>query len=116
MFDISKEVENKDTQDKQQFWQDHVVAWEQSGIRQSEYCHRQGLKIKLFGYWKRKLCRKPSTGLTFVPVAIKPSQGTVIKPTSALRLIIRGGSCIEIGDEFNQDTLRRVLDTVGWTP
>ena len=24
MFDSSNEVENRDTQDKQQFWQDHV--------------------------------------------------------------------------------------------
>jgi len=34
------------------FWQNHVTAWEQSGIRQSEYCRRQGLNIKIFGYWK----------------------------------------------------------------
>ena len=115
MFDSSKEVESRDNQDKQPFWQDHVAAWEQSGIRQSEYCSRQGLNIKIFGYWKRKLCRKPA-GMTFVPVSIKPSQSTVVKPMSTLRLIIRGGSCIEIGDGFNQDTLRRVLDTVGWTP
>ena len=116
MFDISNEVEHRDNQDKQQFWQDHVAVWEQSGIRQSEYCHRQGLNIKVFGYWKRKLCRKPAAGLTFVPVAIKTSQSTVVKPAATLRLIIRGGSCIEIGDGFNQDTLRRVLDTVGWRP
>ena len=115
MFDSSNEVENKDNQDKQQLWQNHVAAWEQSGIRQSEYCRRQGLNIKLFGYWKRKLCRKPA-GLTFVPVAIKPSKATVVKSAASLVLIIRGGSCIEIGDGFNQDTLRRVLDTVGWTP
>ena len=114
MFDSSKEVEYKDNQDKHQFWQNHVEAWEQSGIRQSEYCSRQGLNIKVFGYWKRKLCCT-SAGLTFVPVAIKPSQSTVVKPTATLRLIIRGGSCIEIGEGFNQDTLRRVLDTVGWT-
>ena len=116
MFDSSKEVEYKDNQDKHQFWQNHVEAWEQSGIRQSEYCSRQGLNIKVFGYWKRKLFRKPAAGLTFVPVAIKPSQSTVVKSAAFLRLIIRGGSCIEIGDGFNQDTLRRVLDTVGWTP
>ena len=115
MFDSSVEVENIDNQEKHRFWQNHVATWEQSGIRQSEYCSRQGLNIKVFGYWKRKLCRKPS-GMTFVPVAIKSSQSTGVKPMSTLRLIIRGGSCIEIGDGFNQDTLRRVLDTVGWMP
>ena len=116
MFDSSNEVENRDNQDKQRFWQDHVAAWEQSGIRQSEYCSRQGLNIKIFGYWKRKLCRKPAATLTFVPVSIKPPQTTAVKAATTLRLVIRGGSCIEIGDGFNQDTLRRVLDTVGWAP
>ena len=115
MFDSSKEVEDRDSQDKHQLWQDHVAAWEQSGIRQSEYCSRQGLNIKVFGYWKRKLCRK-SADLTFVPVTIKATQATGGKSAATLRLIIRGGSCIEIGDGFNQDTLRRVLDTVGWRP
>jgi len=27
MFDSSKEVENKDNQDKHQFWQNHDAAW-----------------------------------------------------------------------------------------
>ena len=99
MFDGSNEVEDKDNQEKQQFWKNHVALWEQSGIRQSEYC-----------------CRKPAADLTFVPVSVKPSQSTGAKPMATLRLIVRGGSCIETGDGFNQDTLRRVLDTVGWTP
>lgn len=116
MIDGSNESEYGNNQEKQQFWQDHVAAWEQSGITQAEYCRRQGLNTKLFGYWKRKLCKKPAAGLTFVPVAIKPSETTIVKQAATLRLVIRGGSFIEIGDGFNQDTLRRVLDTVGWTP
>ncbi len=116
MFDSSNESENRNNQERQQFWQDHVKEWEQSGTSQADYCRRQDLNIKLFGYWKRKLCKKPAAGLTFVPVSIKPSQTTAVKPAATLRLVIRGGSCIEIGDGFNQDTLRRVLDTVGWTP
>ena len=116
MFDSSNEVENKDNQDKKQFWQDHVETWKQSGTIQAEYCRRHDLNIKLFGYWKRKMCRKPAAGITFVPVAVKTSQATVVKPTATLKLIIRGGSCIEIGDGFNPVTLRRILDTVGWAP
>jgi len=56
--------------DKHQYWKPHVEAWEQSGVRQSEYCSRHGLNIKVFGYWKRKLCRRRSD-VTFLPVAIK---------------------------------------------
>ena len=32
MFDSSKEVEDKYNEDKHQFWQNHVTAWERSGI------------------------------------------------------------------------------------
>ena len=69
MFESSNEVEDRDNQDKQQFWQDHVAAWEQSGIRQSEYCYRQELNIKVFDYWKRNLCRKPAGGLRWAVAA-----------------------------------------------
>ena len=45
MFDISNEVEHRDNQDKQQFWQDQVEAWKQSGTSQAEYCRRHDLNI-----------------------------------------------------------------------
>jgi len=110
MIEENDEIQN---QEKMHFWQPHIRAWEESGVSQAEYCRRQGLNIKIFGYWKRKLCSK-THDLSFVPVTIKPSQ--VSKSDTLLRLIIRGDSCIEISDGFNQDTLRRVLDTLGCRP
>jgi len=99
-------------QDKEQFWKAHVSAWEQSGIGQSAYCRREELNIKVFGYWKRKLCRKASD-LTFVPVAIKAMYTPRDKPGTSLRLIIGNDYGIEVGDGFNPDTLRRVLHVLG---
>ena len=99
-------------QDKEQFWKAHVSAWEQSGIGQSEYCRRQELNIRVFGYWKRKLCRKVSE-LTFVPVAIKGTYPPNNKPEISLKLIIGNDYGIEVGDGFNPDTLRRVLHVLG---
>ena len=99
-------------QDKHAYWKAHVGAWEQSGIGQSEYCRRQGLNIRVFGYWKRKFYRKASD-LTFVPVAIKATYPPNIKPEISLRLIIGNDYGIEVGDGFNPDTLRRVLHVLG---
>ena len=44
--------------EKYQYWQTHINAWKQSGISQSDFCRQHGLNIKIFGYWKRKLCSK----------------------------------------------------------
>ena len=98
--------------EKHKYWETHVTAWEQSGINQSEYCRSQGLSVKIFGYWKRKLKDKESD-LTFVPVSIKPAQNIANKPIACLRLIIGSDYSVEISDGFNTDTLRRLLNTLG---
>ncbi len=110
MYKNGKEIEE---QDKHNFWQNHVGSWEQSGIRQSEYCRRHGLNIKVFGYWKRKLCSKTQAALSFVPVRIKPSYpATSVNASTSLRLVVGNGYGIDIGDGFNPDTLRRLIDTL----
>lgn len=97
--------------EKDKFWQAHVVAWEQSGVSQAEYCRRQGLSVKIFGYWKRKFqCNE--SALTFVPVSIKPAQVTANKSIASLRLVIGSDYSVEISDGFKTETLRRLLDTL----
>ncbi len=98
--------------EKHQYWQSHISAWKQSGISQADFCRRHGLNIKIFGYWKRKLCSRPE-GVSFVPVAIKPSHISSVKSGALLRLIAGNGFSIEVGDGFNAATLRQLLDTIG---
>lgn len=112
MSEESKEVHY---QDKQSFWEPHIRGWKESGISQADYCRDQELNIRVFGYWKRKLCRK-TPGQGFVPVLIKPAEAAIGRSDASLRLIIREAMCVEIGDRFSSDTLRRLLDTVGWRP
>ena len=105
---------NKDEQygEKYQYWQPHIMAWEQSGINQVEYCRRHGLNIKVFGYWKRKLVRK-SEGVSFVPVSIKTTHTTSARSGASLKLVTGNGYGIEIGEGFNPATLRMLLDAIG---
>ncbi len=99
--------------DKHKFWHSHIEAWKQSGKTQSDFCKDNGLGIKVFGYWKRKLCSNRPAAVGFVPVSIKrPSPAPSITGTS-LRLVVGNGYGIDIGDGFNPGTLRRLLDTLG---
>src|SRR3972149_7304956 len=99
--------------EKNKFWQLHINAWQQSGISQADFCRRHGLNIKIFGYWKRTLCRRPDDGVSFVPVTIKPSHISSVKSGSSLRVVTCNGLSIEVGDGFNPATLRMLLDTIG---
>ena len=36
-------------------WLQHLSAWKQGGLKQSEYCRRHSLKYKSFTYWKKRL-------------------------------------------------------------
>ncbi len=98
--------------EKYPYWQPRIDAWKQSGISQTDFCRRHGLNIKIFGYWKRKLCSRPE-GVSFVPVAIKPSHISSVKSGSSLRVVTCNGLSIEVGDGFNAATLRQLLDTIG---
>lgn len=97
--------------EKNKFWQGHIGGWEKSGISQASYCRDKNIPLKSFWYWRKKFRgRKPPA--TFVPVAIKtsPFPSGLIGPS--LKLLTRTGYGIEIGDGFNPETLRKLLDTL----
>ena len=111
MSNEHKDNREKVSAEKRRFWQAHIVAWEQSGNSQSAYCRDNNLPLKSFNYWRNKFCdRKPP--VTFVPVAVKtpsfPSGGS----GTSLKLLTRSGYGIEIGDGFNQETLKKLLNTL----
>lgn len=99
--------------EKNKFWQSHIESWEHSGITQADYCRRNELSIKVFGYRKRKLCSKAPAAVSFVPVSIKSSYPASVNAGASLRLVVGNGYGIDIGDGFKPDTLRRLLDTIG---
>lgn len=112
MIDSSNESEDRNNQDKHQFWQLHISAWKQSGMSQADFCRRHGLNIKIFGYWKRKLVSKLED-VGFVPVSIKPSHSASLKYGSSLKIVTGNGLSVEVSDGFNPATLRMLLDTIG---
>lgn len=111
---MSKEIKDHpeiEPAGKHRFWQGHIGTWEQSGISQAAYCRNKSLPLKSFWYWKKKFrSRKPT--LTFVPVAVKTSPFPAGLSGPSLKLLTRTGFGIEIGDGFNPETLRKLLDAL----
>lgn len=113
---MSKEFEESkgvSVTEKHKFWQSHIEVYQHSGNTQADYCRRNGLSIKTFGYWKRKLCSKRPAAVSFVPVSIKRPYPASANTSTSLRLVVGNGYGIDVGDGFNPDTLRRLIDTLG---
>jgi hypothetical protein len=45
-------------QEKHQKWEEHIRAWRQSDLTQTEYCRRHNLKRQHFYYQKKKWVRR----------------------------------------------------------
>ncbi len=58
------------------YWQEHIDRWRESGLGQSAYCQREGLKLHRWHYWHKKLTRaavnttRPASD--FIPVRLRP--------------------------------------------
>ncbi len=68
------------------FWQTHVLQWQESGLTQAAYCRQQALSAHNFSYHKRKLAGTSDTatdasgGFANVRLAasVQPHQGTLV--------------------------------------
>jgi len=112
---------------KRRFWGAQLTAWQQSGLTQAEFCRRQGLDRRRFHCWKDLLERERSAEpapaaapvlppVRFVPVTVglptPMSTAPGGSPTRATLTLVTGAYRIEVGDNFNADTLARLLTTL----
>lgn len=76
---------------KQEFWNEHIRAWRGSGLTQSEYCTRHGLKVGSLGYWLGKQ-RRRAGALTLVPLPLPAGHaGPVLHGVTGWRLELPAG-------------------------
>ena len=97
----------RNRKEKQDFWKTHIESWQQSNLSQAEYCRRNNLSIKSFGYRKRRILRSPEQSLSFVPVTIQAEPVT----TFSLQLVLLNGLKIEVTDDFNPVLLKKLIRT-----
>ena len=100
---------------KQTYWQEHIDSWEQSGISQEAYCKAQSLSLSTFGYWRRKTNHCSKNRARFYPLAVMPApERQTLEPCSGLQLVIGDRRfLIEIGNDFSEQTLKRLIVTLG---
>lgn len=98
--------------EKYNYWKIHVENWEQTNLTQAEYCRRNNLSIKTFGYHKRKILGVSKEIQSFLPVAIQADPVRAIEPEPSLRLLLQNGLKIEVEGDFNPGTLQKLIRAV----
>jgi len=93
--------------DKSSYWQAQVSSWRRSGLSQAQFCRDHNLKIREFGYWKRKFSRS-SSAVSFVPLRVK-SQSVAPSP---LGLVLESGLRIEVREGFSPGALKDLIHTL----
>lgn len=72
---------------KKDFWQQHIREWSKSNLPQKVYCQQQAISFASFGYWRTRLnhLQKPTNKL--VPVTLtRPSAVVVITLPLGMRM------------------------------
>lgn len=96
----------RSTEKVHKFWKYHLEQCRQSGLSQAEYCRKNGLSIKNFGYRKRTIGKAP---LCLVEV---PLTGRVDSPSKPLSLNVGSRYTIGIEAGFDAQTLRELLEVL----
>jgi hypothetical protein len=95
------------------YWREHVERWGKSGLRQKEYCIKEGISIERFGYWKRRFERKSrSVGERLVAVPPGIISTALSEGRGMLGLVVRDQYRIEIPERFSPATLAAVLEVL----
>jgi hypothetical protein len=94
----------------QRHWNAHVKVFEKSGLSRAEYCRQNKLSYHAMTYWCRRISRKKESQSNLVPVPFHYLQNQQVQPIrEPLRLILPKEMSIEIGDNFSEHTLTKLL-------
>ena len=124
--------------DRTDNWEGLVAAWEKSGLSQSEFCRRRGVKLVTFGWWKRKLkgvtsrrrsggkvssrsrTRRANRRAQFVEVALPRSvAGATPLPERDVgnyEIAVGNGCTIRLPRDFDVNQVTRLISAVTSTP
>jgi transposase len=91
---MNSDYRERTSSEKREFWGEQIRFWQESGLSQSEYCKRHGIRSSQWFYWRRR-CRNTEEGLTLVPVRL-PSLREATSKTPAIRVITPNGFTIEL--------------------
>ena len=108
MADVTRPPEELDSKEKRQFWEDHVQAWQYSGLTQAEYCRQNNLKNRRWWYWRKRISHPYETDVTFVPLRFLSS---TLSRTD-ISVVTPNGYRIECDNRVDVSKLRQLILTV----
>jgi hypothetical protein len=85
---------------KSECWQQHIRAWQDSGLSQSAYCASQDIKVHNLSYWRKRLSSPSRSKL--IPLDV-PASTTV-------RLILGTQIVIELPTDHVAEVLVSLRD------
>ncbi|MFT5889586.1 MAG: hypothetical protein ACI9BO_002414 [Zhongshania sp.] len=66
------------TINKAQFWQDHITAWQGSGLSQAAYCKQHEIKFHNFAYWRNRLSPAKESASKLMKLGAMPVSSRVM--------------------------------------
>lgn len=79
---------------KQTFWQQHLQAWESSGLSQSAYCRKHALSLTNFAYWRKRF--KSETPTKIIPIVREASvAGVQVRSPSGWQIALPANLSLE---------------------
>jgi hypothetical protein len=107
---MQDDYREKTPAEKRAFWEEQIRFWQESGLSQSEYCKRQGIRQSQWFYWRRR-CRDTETGLTLVPLKLPSINGKSLS-SPVIRIITPNGFTIELDAEAPVTSLPQLIREV----
>jgi len=82
---------------KKDFWQQHIQDWSKSKLPQKTYCQQNNISFASFGYWRTRLNRLQKPSKILVPVTlIRPSTMVVITLPMGVRIDVPAHALAEV--------------------
>ncbi|MES9818626.1 MAG: hypothetical protein ABW155_18470 [Candidatus Thiodiazotropha sp.] len=103
---------------KRDFWLQHINAWQDSGLSQTEYVRQHNLSPKSFGYYRRRYFQSQpaemdeSKNTFLLPVQLEDESETLSENQGSIFLTTPDGYRIELSSGFNADALQRVIQVL----
>lgn len=83
-------------------WQQHITAWQESGLTQLAYCKQKNIKQHNLQYWRKRLVAQVDNPKKLIPVTITRS--------ASARLLLGPQVVIELPSENLPDLLLALRD------
>jgi hypothetical protein len=104
-------------------WRALLHDFQRSGLTHVEFCRRRGLSLhtfrkRLYGQkalvpgLKREHKSAPAELTRFLPVTLKAGDLLPVTSVDPLTVILCGGRRIVVGEGFDPETLRRLIDAI----